>query len=179
MSDSRHFSIPLKGERVGFRGFTLIELVVVMALIAIMMALAIPNLQHILTDDTRKASQWILVQVPRLKSRAVSEGKIYTLHADMDGNMLWISNDGMSDEELSQAKKKGFALSDSIFLLDVTYADGDIIDSGEASIRFYPKGYSDMVILHLGENNGNKRSFLIEPFLSQVELKEEYVDFEG
>ena len=106
MSDSRHFSIPLKGERVGFRGFTLIELVVVMALIAIMMALAIPNLQHILTDDTRKASQWILVQVPRLKSRAVSEGKIYTLHADMDGNMLWISNDGMSDEELSQAKKR-------------------------------------------------------------------------
>jgi prepilin-type N-terminal cleavage/methylation domain-containing protein len=178
MSVFRRLPVLHQKGTIDIRGFTLIELIVVMALIGIMTFMAIPGFQHILTDDTRKASQWILVEVPRLKARAVSEMKVYALHADMDDNLFWISSGELSDDDMNLAKKRGRPLSDDIFLLDVEYPDGETVDSGEAVIHFYPKGYSDKVIIHLENNDGSRRSFLIEPFLSQVEMKEEYVDFE-
>lgn len=178
MTFSRRFSVFPENGRVDIRGFTLIELVVVMALVGIMMFVAIPGFQHILTDDTRKASQWILMQAPRLKARAVSEKKIYTLHVDMDDNLLWVSSGIMPDDDMSQARKNGRPLTGDSVLLDVAYADGETVDSGEAEIHFYPGGFSDKAIIHMEDENGSRRSFIIEPFLSQVELREEYVDFE-
>lgn len=178
MSLFRRFYVPSEEGFLGIRGFTLIELVVVMALLGIMLFVAIPNFQHILTDDTRKVSQWILVQVPRLKAQAASDMKVYALHADMEESLLWVSNVTMSDDEIDLARKQGRPLSDDSFLLDVAYANGDTIDSGDAVIYFYPKGYSDKVIIHMEDDSGSQRSFLIEPFLSQVDMKEEYVDFE-
>lgn len=171
------FVFPEKGD-AGTRGFTLIELTVVMALIGIILFVSIPGFQHILTDDTRKASQWILVQVPGLKTRAVSEMKIYALHADMDDDLLWISNETMSDKEMDLAREQGRPLTDDSYIMDVAYPDGETIDSGEAVIYFYPKGYSEKAIIHMEDDDGARRSFIIEPFLSQVEMKEEYVDFE-
>ena len=56
---------------VGFeriKGFTLIELIVVIALISIMLFLAIPKFQSdIFTDSTKKVSRWIIYKVPALK----------------------------------------------------------------------------------------------------------------
>lgn len=167
------------GKRFAYaRGFTLVELVVVMALFGIMMMLAIPNLQHFLTDDTRKASQWIQLQAPILKSKAVSEKTTYVLHADMDDNLLWYSNSAMDDDMLMMAKEQAFALHRTVFLTDVLYANGEVVDSGEAAIHFYPQGYSDRAIIHLEEEGGAQRSFFIEPFLKQIDIKEGYVDFE-
>ena len=161
------------------RGFTLIELVVVMALMGIMLFVAIPSFQHFLTDDTRKASQWILVQVPRLKARAVSDTALYILHVDLDENVMWVSNGAMPEEFTEQERKQERPFSEDSVLLDVAYPDGETIDSGQADICFYPKGYSDKAIIHMEDDDGARRSFLIEPFLNQVEMKEAYVEFEG
>jgi prepilin-type N-terminal cleavage/methylation domain-containing protein len=161
------------------KGFTLIELIVVIALFGIVMLTAVPNVRHLLTDETRKVSQWILLQVPLLKTRAMSEKTMYTLHADMDDNTIWISHGYMTEDEMAAAKDYGRFLGDSVYLLDVEYDNGDVVDAGDAAIRFYPKGYSDRVILHLEEDSGDRRSFFIEPFLRQVDIAEGYVEFEG
>jgi prepilin-type N-terminal cleavage/methylation domain-containing protein len=160
-------------------GFTLIELVVVIALIGTMLLFAVPNLQRLFVDDTRKTSQWILLQVPKHRALAVSETRIYTLHVDMSEQKLWFSSMDMSDEALDSAMDRGIELDNSVRLLDVAYSYGDSVNSGEALILFYPKGYSDKAIIHIEEKNGNRRSFKFEPFLTQVELIEGYADFEG
>ena len=179
MSAFRRFSVfPEKGI-VDIRGFTLIELVVVMALLGIMLFMTLPSFQHILTDDTRKASQWILVQVPRLKARAVTERTVYVLHIDLDENLLWVSNGALpTDDDMGVEKKQEKAFSEDSVLIDVAYPGGETIDSGEADIYFYPKGYSDKAVIHMEDDEGDFRSFLIEPFLSWVEMKEEYVELE-
>jgi prepilin-type N-terminal cleavage/methylation domain-containing protein len=159
-------------------GFTLIEIVVVMALIGIMLFIVVPNFQHLLTNDTRKASQWILLQVPKQKSQAVSENQVYALHVDIDKNRLWFSNSFMSDEDQLAAMEQGLKLGDKIRILDVLYSNEEGINGGETLIFFYPKGYSDRAILHLEEKDGDRLSFLFEPFLNQVGMTDGYVDFE-
>lgn len=166
--------------RPSFRkdGFTLIELVVVMALIGIMMFVTIPNFQHLLTDDMRETSQWILLQVPKFKAKAIAKNQQYELHADMENRRLWFSNSGMSDDEMRSAMEQGFQLSDSVQIVDVLYPDDESFNGGDALICFYPKGYSDKAVLHLEKDNGDRRSFLFEPFLTQIDMTEGYVDFE-
>lgn len=159
-------------------GFTLIEIVTVLALIGLTLLIAVPRIPNALfTDETKKASRWIIIKVRVLKDRAAREQKRYALHIDISIKKMWLSNDGMSDEELLAAERKGFKLPPNMRIIDVEFPDNKIISSGQTEIFFYPKGYSDQAVIHL-ENKEKQISFRIEPFLSTVKLFEEYVSLQ-
>lgn len=161
------------------QGFTLIELIVVITLISLMLFFAIPRFQvDVLSDNTNKASRWIMLKVHSLKEKAVREQKLYVLHISLDSNRLWITSEIMSQEELQAAEANGYELSDDINLLDVEYPDEEKISVGRADIYFYKKGYSDKAIIHISNDDNERRSFLIEPFLSHVRLYDKYIGFE-
>lgn len=161
------------------QGFTLIELIVVITLISLMLFFAIPRFQvDVLSDNTNKVSRWIMVKVHSLKEKAVREQKLYVLHISLDSNRLWVTSEIMSHEELQAAEANGYELSDDINLLDVEYPDEEKISVGRADIYFYKKGYSDKAIIHISNDDNERRSFLIEPFLSRVRLYNKYIGFE-
>ena len=161
------------------QGFTLIELIVVITLISLMLFFAIPRFQvDVLSDNTNKASRWIMLKVHSLKEKAVREQKLYVLHISLDSNRLWITSEIMSQEEIQAAEANGYELSDDINLLDVEYPDEEKISVGRADIYFYKKGYSDKAIIHISNDDNERRSFLIEPFLSHVRLYDKYIGFE-
>jgi len=160
-------------------GFTLIELIVVISLISLMFFFAIPRIQvDILSDNTRKVSQWIMLNISSLKEKAVHDQKRYVLHLSLDSNRLWVSNDTMSAEELEDAAAIGYNLPEDIKLLDVEYPGKEKISVGQADIYFYKKGYSDKAIIHITNNDNKVLSFLIEPFLSRARLYNKYLEFE-
>jgi len=161
------------------KGFTLIELVVVVALISIMLFLAIPRFQSdFLADSTKKVSRWILYKVPALKENAFRKQKKYVLHVGIDSEKMWITHDNMSDEELQDAEADAFTLPDDIKFQDVEFPDENIISAGRADIYFYEKGYSDKAIIHMVHDDDHRLSFLIEPFLPRVYLYNKYIGFE-
>ena len=161
------------------QGFTLIELIVVITLISLMLFFVIPRFQvDVLSDDTNKVSRWIMLKVHSLKQKAVREQKLYVLHISLDSNRLWVTSEIMSQEEFQAAEANGYELSDNINLLDVEYPDEEKISVGRADIYFYKKGYSDKAIIHISNDDNERRSFLIEPFLSHVRLYDKYIGFE-
>lgn len=160
-------------------GFTLIELVVVLTLASIMLFVAIPRFQDTVTNDLRRASQWLLVKVPQLKARAVTEKIPYALHFEIDDNRMWISNGNMTDELLLAAQKQGRQLSDALSIRDVEFPQKGKISSGPATIYFYERGYSDKAIIHIEDEDSNTHSFIVEPFLNRVKMVEGYVEFEN
>ena len=151
----------------------------VISLISLMFFFAIPRIQvDILSDNTRKVSQWIMLNISSLKEKAVHDQKRYVLHLSLDSNRLWVSNDTMSAEELEDAAAIGYNLPEDIKLLDVEYPDKEKISAGRADIYFYKKGYSDKAIIHIKNNDNEVLSFLIEPFLSRARLYNKYLEFE-
>ena len=161
------------------QGFTLIELIVVITLISLMLFFAIPRFQvDVLSDNTNKVSRWIMVKVHSLKEKAVREQKLYVLHISLDSNRLWVTSEIMTKEELQATEANGYELSNDINLLDVEYPDEEKISVGQADIYFYKKGYSDKAIIHISNDDNERRSFLIEPFLSRVRLYKKYIGFE-
>ena len=72
-----------------YNGFTLVELIVVMALISTLFAFSIPRFHDaLLINKTKKTSRWIIGTVKALKENALQEHRHYTLHVGLDSNTL-------------------------------------------------------------------------------------------
>jgi prepilin-type N-terminal cleavage/methylation domain-containing protein len=160
------------------KGFTLIELVVVISLISIMLFFAVPRFQNnVLSDSTKEVSRWILLKIPYIKESAAREQRRYVLHVSFESNKLWITHEAMLQEALQSAETNGYTLPEDVKLLDVEYPDKEKISTGQADIYFNEEGYSDKAIIHLENDDNEKFSFLIEPFLRRVRLYNSYAEF--
>ena len=144
-------------------------------------------------NNSRQLSSWIVFKVKALKTKAVSEDARYCLHADIDGNRFWISKESVTADaasssgknagETSKVKKTSasakdeYTLPKGFRLLDVELSDKEIKTNGTVDLFFYPQGYSDRAILHVENPDGQQLSYIIEAFLPQVQIRQEYVEF--
>jgi Tfp pilus assembly protein FimT len=148
---------------------------VVIALISIMLLFSIPRFQGaVLTDSTKQVSRWIMAKVQSLKGRAVQDQKTYILHVGLDSNKMWITQASMSEEEREAAESEGFEIPGDVRVLDVEYPEKGKVSIGRADIWFHKQGYSDKALIHIENDDGEQWSYLIEPFLPQVKLYQEY-----
>jgi len=168
--------MPLKKKN---SGYTLIELVVVIALISIMLFFAIPRFQGaVFTDNTRKVSRWIIITIRSLKAAAVRDQNQYILNISIDSGKFWVTSDSMSEEELRNAGRNEYTLPDDFRIIDVEFPFKGKITGGEVAISFYKGDYSDKAMIHIENDRRKQMSFLVEPFLSGVKFYENYVEFE-
>lgn len=159
------------------RGFTLIELMVVMLLITIILAVAIPRFDNApFQDPGKKLSRWMINAVRHLRATAIQKQKTQALVVDLSQQRMWMIHDGMSEEEQSAAAEKAFALDGSIRLVDARYPHRESVNTGTIEIRFYPAGYSDQVLFHLENEDAERTSFLIEPLLPKLKIVEEWIE---
>ena len=159
-------------------GFTLIELVVVMALMGLMLFVSLPRLQdNPFIDDSKETSRWLIGKIQTLKESAVRNQKQYSLLFDLDSGRVWETNESMSREEYESAALNSFALPDDVRIIDVEYPLKGKISAGQTEISFYKAGYTDKAFVHMQEGE-TYLSFLIEPFLSNVQVFEKYKGLE-
>jgi len=173
------------------KAFTLIELIVVISLISIVLAFALPKLNiSLVTDHHRKLSAWIVLTVKSLKENALREQLPYVLYLDFDNQQMWTAKDapaeektqeeaasGKSDKEKEIPEENKYLLPQGYRLMDVAFIDDQTIKEGIVSIHFYPKGYSDKAIIHIQDADDNRYSYLIESFIPHVKIREEYIEF--
>jgi prepilin-type N-terminal cleavage/methylation domain-containing protein len=154
----------------GSHGFTLIELIIVTALIAIMLAVAIPRLERgLFSDAGDQTARWIIVNVRELKEKAIADQKTYLLNVSLDTHQLWISTADTSDADEAAAQKKAYHLPKGMSIDDVAFSQNEHYSSGIIPIHFYAAGYSDKVVIQMSTKDGDHLSFFIHPFLPQVD----------
>ena len=79
------------------KGFTLIELTVVVFLIGVMLAVSIPRFRYsLITDNLKSTTRRIIGLVKGLRNEAIREQKMYLLHFDIGSNQLWIDFDDIT-----------------------------------------------------------------------------------
>lgn len=160
-------------------GFTFIELIVVIVLLGLMFTFALPKMDGFLfSSETDRVSRWIVLNVANLKTLAVKDQKRYALNVDTDANILFVTTDEMDEELVNEARKGGFNLGDSVRLVDVIFPFPSPDDEEMTNIFFYKKGYSDNAIIHVETESGEKLSFIIEPFLTSVEIRDGFIIFD-
>ena len=160
-------------------GFTLLELMVVITLIAIVLGVAMPRLgSALVSDPTSKVSRWLINNIAALKTAAVSKQKQYALRIDLDNQRLWVIYEGMEPEaEAAAEEKQAYRLPESVQLHSLLIPAQAPIRSGTATISFYPKGYSDRALILLTNDDDERYTFWVEPFLTKVSRLDGYEEF--
>jgi general secretion pathway protein H len=155
--------------QIAEKGFTLLELMVVITLIAIILGMVMPRLgAALVSDPASKVSRWLINNIGALKSEAVRKQKLYVLRIDFDRQRLWAIHDGMSEEaETTAEEKQAYQLPESVQLHALIIPGEDPITSGTAGLNFYPKGYSDRALIQLSSGS-DRYTFSVQPFLARV-----------
>ena len=162
------------------RGFTLIELTVVVVLIGIMMSLTVPRFQTaILTDDLKATTRKMVGMIKGLGDEAIREQRVYFLHFDLESNRFWIDSTGMTEEERARAAEKAALLPEGIRVLDIWFSSKGKKMNGQTAIRFNKKGYVQPSAIHLGsDDDGREFTLVLSPFLGRVKVYDRYIEFE-
>jgi prepilin-type N-terminal cleavage/methylation domain-containing protein len=162
------------------KGFTLIELVVVVTLIVMMIGLTMPQIRNTLLSDTLKRTTLRMVGlVKSLRDEAVREQKTYGLHLDMTGQRYWIGFDTMTEAEQTLAQEEAVKLPVNVQIVDVWFRNEGKTSDGEAVILFLKKGYVQPSAIHLSDDEGRRFTILLNPFGGKVKVFEKYVEFEN
>lgn len=158
------------------RGFTLLELTVVVALIGIVMLFALPRVDAMMAGrSAARVSRRIGLVCRQLRADAVRLQKPHRLIIDFDAQRITWRQDATDPPEAPQTGGKGISLSGPVRLLDVIDASGRKTMDGKAAIRFYPAGYADLALIHLRDGDARTVSLRIEPFLPHCLQAEGYL----
>jgi len=114
------------------KGYTLIELAVVVVLIGLMLAISIPRFQYaVLTDGLKTTTRRIIGLVKGLRNEAIREQKVYLLHFDIGSNRIWSESDAITEEERELARERYFQVPPDVHILDVWCSGkGKKVDGG-------------------------------------------------
>jgi general secretion pathway protein H len=151
--------IPNHKTALGYRGFTLIELIVVLVIISLMTALVTPRLIGSLTKmNLNTSAQKISSFLRYARSQAVSEQTVYHAVFDFEKNSMYIKIEKPQDdqdtyfkaetesEETDDSKSErseiqSYILPEGVVIKKAVVAN-EKIDSDLFSIVFYPAGSS-------------------------------------
>lgn len=159
------------------KGFTLIELTVVVFLATIMLLIAVPRVRDaVLTDDLQSTVNRLTNTARELRGEAVREQIDYILHVDISKNHLWATTADATPEAKDEIKKKAPRLPGDVKIADVYYFDHEKRSDEEAQIVFSKKGYIQPTVIHL---TSGERFFTIifHPFLQTIETHDRYMDY--
>jgi prepilin-type N-terminal cleavage/methylation domain-containing protein len=161
------------------KGYTLIELTVVIALIGMMLAISIPRFRYsLITDNLKSVTRRMIGVVKEIRDDAVREQKAYHLYLDLESNKLWIEYPGMGEEEREARRERAFTFPDDIRIMDVWRQERGKQADGELSIRFTEKGYVEYTAIHLGAEDGRVFTLILSPFLGTIKSYDTYVDID-
>lgn len=160
------------------KGFTLIELMVVMLLITIMLGVTIPRLDtSLLQDPRKKTTRWMINTVSALRAAATEKQKSQILVVNVDDNRLWITDAEMDEEAQSTAMENAFELPGGLRIIEVPFSGKESVGSGNAMIVFYPGGYSDQAAINIETGDAERFAFKIEPLLPRVKVVDEWIRY--
>ncbi len=169
--------------KMSSRGFTLLELVVVVALIGIMLVVSVPTLQNTLIDDQLKAtSRKIIGLIRGVRELAVREQQPYFLSIDRNQNRIWYEKDTeievteKAEDEENTGDRQELNIPDDIRISEIwTRSEGEYSDD-QSRIWVNRKGYMDQTVLHLRDEDDNVISLHFSPFLGSVTIYDEYTE---
>jgi prepilin-type N-terminal cleavage/methylation domain-containing protein len=159
------------------RGYTLIELSVVVLLVGLMLLLAVPRVRDgLLNDDLKAATRLLLGTARELRNESVREQTDFVLHIDLGQSAFWSYPADATAEKRAEVRKDAVRLPTGIRMMDVRHAGETKKGEGEAFIRFFRQGYVTPTVVHLAKDD-RAVTLVFNPFLQAVTVYDKHVDY--
>lgn len=162
----------------GSAGFTLVEVGVALALLALTAALVIPELGQITDANVRSQGRFFVGAIEYANTQAVTRRRYYRLYFDLDKNTYWVA---ARNEKGKFRPLEYDALGSERHLLDgVEFKDVFIIDTvykkGVTYAELLPDGTMDPMLIHLDSYSGDEYTVEIDDYVSSAEVYPGYTE---
>ncbi len=183
-------------------GFTLIEILIVMAIIAAVMAIGLPAIQRVTYQRINSTTRKFVGLIRTVRNDAVLLNNIYRLTIDLDKKTYWIETQReqalLSDPVAVDPKKKRGAVAGSssnfnmapkynkkpLPMPDGVAFDGvlkekeGLIKEGMVYVHFFPSGFNEQAILYLKREGTDVVSYslVIRPTSGKVDIYPQVVN---
>ncbi len=157
-------------------GFTLVELLLVIALIGVILVLAVPSTRDVLTGDSlKKASRRFIGLERKLRTEAVRDQVDYILCMDLPNATYWVIASDMTPEKRNEIKNRQQHLPADVVIADIVDANNQKKSTGEAQIVCKRNNICSPAVIHLAYGE-DKMTIVINPFLGVTDIYDKYVD---
>lgn len=162
------------------KGFTLIELIVVTALIGIMLSLTIPSLRNTLyTDPLKATTRKAIGLVTGVRELAVRSQQPYLLHISQLESRIWYEREGAADEksETDPQNQGELLFPESVRISGILVESNESTSVDETVVWISKQGYMTDLIIRLEDEDGNHLNVQFYPFLDPALVSDQVAPF--
>ena len=159
-------------------GYTLLELIVVIAVIAISTILVLPRIPTTLLSGTsieqegNKLAQFII----DASYQAIrSPEQLQLVYSPTDNNISLLVSREQDDEETVESLSN-YQLPDSIIIKNIESYYRGILHTSRMPLFFHRNGYIEPAHIHLQAENGEELTLRLAPFLGTITLIPGYIE---
>ncbi|MGD0021075.1 MAG: prepilin-type N-terminal cleavage/methylation domain-containing protein [Smithellaceae bacterium] len=166
----------VSGYFAGHSGFTLVEIIVVIAIIGVILVFAVPSTRDVLTgNNLKKASRQLIEMERKLRVEAVRDQIDYILCLDLPHSAYWVITSDMTPEKQDEIKNRPQHLPSGVVILDVVGENNKKQYKDEVRIKFGKKNICSPSVIHLAYEE-DRMTMVINPFLGVTDVYDKYVD---
>jgi len=160
------------------RGFTLIELAIVIVVLGIMISLVIPTLGEMTGANLKRSARHLTGMIRFLRDEAEAKKTVYRLRFDVPGGHYWAETLTVTSDKTAEFKRVPSAISTEGSLSGNTSFKGVRVGShpDDPTILFTPDGWVEKTFIHLRDGNGKDFTLIVQPLTGNTELREGEVE---
>ncbi len=160
------------------KGFTLIELAVVIVVLGIMLALTIPRLGELGGANLKRSARHLTGTIRFLKDEAEAKKAVYRLRFDIQEGRYWADELMLTSEQTVEFKRMHRAIGSEGGLSGETTFRGIRAGShpDDPYILFTPDGWVERTFIYLRDGDGKDFTLIVNPLTGATDLQEGYIE---
>jgi prepilin-type N-terminal cleavage/methylation domain-containing protein len=162
------------------KGFTLLELIMVMALVALVVSFAFPNIAGFLaTDQLNVSARRLTGLIGQASLLAQRRQAAYLLRYVESEHRFIVEPEQPADEHEPGRNEGELRLAATVSVGGLWSLYGGTVPTDEVVIRFTKNGYVEPTVLYLRSASGREISVVLSPFLGKIQVLSGYVEPES
>ena len=163
------------GSRRSPDGFTLLEIVIVVSVIALFIGLAVPRLPDVAGMRIHRNARKVSMMLQLARTRAVSLRRYYRVDVDLDTSGVSVSYFGPEGSYIPDDEVREVSLRDSVIVDIVNSSDGKVLE-GIGWVRISPRGFIEPALIHIMDDQERIVTVVPSPVSGRVQIQEGYTD---
>ncbi len=160
------------------KGFTLIELTVIIVILGVMLTLIIPRLGEIGEANLTRRARHLTGMIRFLRDESQATKAVFRLRFDIHEGHYWAEVLQQTGATTVEYRKYSSALgSEGSLSGQTTFRDVKVAGHpDEPYIEFLPNGWVEPATIHLRDSDGKDFSLLVDPLMGRTELRDGYME---